>query len=296
MQIGILGQGFAMYGYLPALVELNYDVYTLDRYRANIESRVELHSYLKEITFVNSEQNLIDSSQSLLIAKRPVQQLDIVRKLNSRYSRVFLEKPLAPSLFEHKQSLDLLANNKVNFSVGYIFYLTDWFAKMSTLMKVSRVNFIIKWNITKPPISWKSKFEEGGGLGSFYAIHFVQVLKLLGFKYEVVVNLLEDSVSINGFGNSGSSIAIEVKFSSVDYFKVTAEAPGSSEQIIYSESSPVGPRSSAGMRDSRVELLKSYIKDTSSQSSNSYSIELEQAVLEFRTMLENGLIEARSEF
>ena len=293
MQIGILGQGFALYGYLPALMELNYSVHTLARYETYLRSRVELADYIEEISFVESEPELIMSSQSLVIAKKPSQQFDIIENLDSRYTNVFLEKPLAPSLIEHRRSIELLSENKVNFSVGYIFYLTDWFVRMHDLMNRDRVDFRIKWEIPKPPISWKCMSEEGGGLGSFYAIHFVQVLKLLEFEYSIMVSPVQDAIRFMGSSRNDSSIYIDVRFGLLDYFEVATLKSGSLDQIIYSGTGPVGPRSSRGMRDSRVDLLKSYILDTALQETHSNSLSTEEAALEFRYMLEKGAYEAR---
>lgn len=290
MVVGILGQGFALYAYLPAFVELNYPVSTLFRYKPFIESRSELNRYVDEINYLDTESDLIEVSQVLVIARTPKHQFDLISNLFLQNKRVFLEKPVAPLLNEHMIALELLTKQNINFSVGYLFHLTEWFAQLSREINTANTSLKIKWELPIPTTSWKSDLNEGGGLGTHYAIHFVPVLKLLGFEYKLVVRNIETEIVFIGKGPNQSSIEIVVTFGQSNFFEVSSISLGSVGKALYSGSSPVGERSLAGMRDSRIDFLKTYIVETIYQESSKYFCVLEQAIVDFRIKLVKGTL------
>ncbi len=285
MKVGILGGGFALYGYLPAFIELEYEVFTLARYKPLIENRPELKGYFQYINFVNEEVELLDLSQVIVLARTPLQQFNFIENNSFQGKRVFLEKPLAADVSSHAAVLDLLNINQVNFSIGYIFHLTEWFLQISSMLNIGKVHFLLEWELPAPPTSWKSEITEGGGLGSYYAVHFVPVLMLLGFEYGLVVRQGGDEIVFNGTGINDSSIKVVIVFGSKNFFKVSSTVSNESTRILFASTSPVGNRSSIGSRDSRVNLLKSYITSTIFQESNSYFVNLEKEIIKFRLLL-----------
>lgn len=287
MSVGILGRGFALYAYLPAFIELDFPVRTLSRYQSFIEDRKELCSYLKKISYVDSESDIINLSQTLVIARKPEQQFDLIKMSNLQNKRLFLEKPLASSTDEHLIMLHSLIEHNINFSVGYIFHLTDWFSQLSGELTCKQKSIKIEWELPVPAASWKSDLEQGGGLGASYAIHFVPILRLLGFKYKT--GSRSNEVVFMGTGPNESLIEITVGYGKSNRFEIFSFSPGSKVRVLYSADSPVGKRSSAGKRDSRIDLLKLYIDQTFNQESSQYFQELEKSVIDFRIDLISDL-------
>jgi predicted dehydrogenase len=285
MAVGILGRGFALYAYLPAFIELGYDVCSLHRYKSVIESRSELNHFADKVQFVTTEHDLLNISNTLVIARTPTQQCLLIDRLQLQNRRVFLEKPLAPSIEEHVNALGTLRKQNINFSIGYLFHLTEWFSQISREVTLGGSNVKISWVLPYPLTSWKTQIDDGGGLGSHYAIHFVPILKRLEFNYRLIGGAFEREIKFAGSGPSNSSIEIDISFGSQNHFQVTSESSRASTRLLYAASSPLGDRGSFGVRDTRVDFLKSYISQTMAQESNAHSLYLEQAVIDFRIML-----------
>ena len=74
MNIGILGSGFGVYGYLPAVCKNLWTPIILEKNRSKIEARPELFQYKDRITYVSAEKTLIENSHSLIIATTPTYQ------------------------------------------------------------------------------------------------------------------------------------------------------------------------------------------------------------------------------
>src|ERR1700736_694984 len=97
MNVAILGSGFGLYGYLPALQEQQCRVLLPERYRAIIESREELSGFATGIAWVADERAAIYLADALVVARRPADQSDLIAEIlhKPRLKRLLLEKPLA---------------------------------------------------------------------------------------------------------------------------------------------------------------------------------------------------------
>ena len=80
LEIGILGGGFGIYGYLPAAVGNGWNVKLLERYRKSIQDRVELNYCLESCVFVQDESELLGSVDYLVIARIPKEQYRIISR------------------------------------------------------------------------------------------------------------------------------------------------------------------------------------------------------------------------
>ena len=106
MKIGILGSGFGLYGYLPALMNLGYEVWVPIRYKEKISRRIELQKIVSDI-FLKSEEQILSDCGILVIARRPEDQFALLNQLSYSKQKYFLEKPLARNLAEQNQLLNL---------------------------------------------------------------------------------------------------------------------------------------------------------------------------------------------
>jgi predicted dehydrogenase len=193
-RIGILGSGFGLYGYLPAIIEAGgTKIFLPNRYKKRFSARTELEKYAGYIQWVFEDRALFESIDSIVIALPPSYQPDLLKKLlsfeNIKY--LLLEKPLAISPDKSSQLLDELVHSNKTFRIGYNFRFTSWVTAISEHLKNStnttnnRLN--ISWNFIAPHylnnvLVWKRFHSLGGGVLCFYGIHLIALLAELGYK------------------------------------------------------------------------------------------------------------------
>ena len=71
----ILGAGFGMYGYLPALMDLRSKVVLPLRYRSVLAGRPELAQYVQKIVWSSDVEDALAKSSAAIVALRPVDQV-----------------------------------------------------------------------------------------------------------------------------------------------------------------------------------------------------------------------------
>ena len=80
----ILGSGFGIYGYLPAIYGISKNIFLNIRYKKKIEKRTELKKFLKKITWYNEENLKIKKIDYLIIAQNPQKQ-DLNLKISKNF-------------------------------------------------------------------------------------------------------------------------------------------------------------------------------------------------------------------
>jgi hypothetical protein len=278
LKVAILGGGFGLYGYLPAAVSLGWEVTTLTKYSSKIYERIELSQFSNQIEFVDSEAELIESSAGIILARSPRMQFEFLLENCSSIggkSHVFLEKPLTDSLTNSGVVLDLLRNNQVSFSVGYLFTYTDWFQELVSLSKSSGNRILINWKIPSTNSSWKNNSELGGGLCSFYLVHLVPVLTELNFLIkDSIINLQEGKFSLKS--KNANAIEVNAEITDEEYcFEVWVN---NDSNPLYRDKTPFGPRPISGIPDPRIGTITNYLSKAaklSGETSPFYQTELD---------------------
>lgn len=276
MSVGILGGGFGLYGYLPAAVLNGNAVVTLDRYKTEILNRPELKSYLTEIEFVEHEKFLVKIVDSLIIARNPQSQFDLLMKFAGDFEHVYLEKPLALELTSHRQLLDHLLEKNQSFSLGYLVQFTNWFNQID-FEKTSRIEIL--WEVKINEDSWKSRDFPDKGLFSFFGIHLLPLIeRLIKDHYALVLNSVQDGMQIEGkFGAKSLSI----KLVNGNKFNFKATTYGSVGEILVDEihETPFGDRSFLGLPDNRIPLLQKYLASNNSKTMSGKAVKYEDLYL-----------------
>ena len=179
---GILGGGFGLYGYLPAIAGLkNTKVVVLEKHLPFLESRSELKRYAPIIKLVKSRDDILLQADSLVFAVPPRIQEELLQQIDpiQRYKFLLLEKPLAVNpgaAFEVlKKSVEIASFVRV----GYSFLSSTWgeTIRRSDLL-LSNGNCEISWkffahHFRSQMSSWKGDHEQGGGALRFYGIHLI---------------------------------------------------------------------------------------------------------------------------
>ncbi len=193
-EIGIVGAGFGLYGYLPALIEAGKKNIILPvRYKDKFSVRSELQIYADYVHWVSDDSDMFEMVDSIVLALPPSYQLDLVKKL-IRFKNIrnlLLEKPLAVSPDKSSQLIDELVLSNKKFRIGYNFRFTFWGACISELLNVSNHTngfnrLCISWNFLAPHyrnslLIWKRFNSSGGGALRFYGIHLIALLAELGY-------------------------------------------------------------------------------------------------------------------
>lgn len=106
--IGFIGSGFALYGYLKYFSSKNYNLYTLERYRTNIKKRRDLNKISSKIIFKKTDKELLDHCDELVVARRPIDQEQFINNIIKKkinFKKYYFEKPLCSN---PKKSLEAL--------------------------------------------------------------------------------------------------------------------------------------------------------------------------------------------
>lgn len=282
MKIGILGGGFGLYGYLPAAVQNDLEVVTLDRYRPIIGKRPELQTYTSKIHFVNDEETLIQTCPRIVIARDTESQAVILKKYAGKFEHLFLEKPLGVNARMHSEILNSLLISKQSFSIGYLAPFTKWFHSINSTIP-SNVEVVWECNIDRT--SWKSRDFPDSGLFSFYGIHMVPIIQHLRLDL--------DSMHLKSNGNS-----LELIFASnINRLKLRLINSGGSKftlsnsitnELFISET-PFGVRGKSGLEDPRVHLLREYLSHNIRSSNMQTCSEYEYTAIRVRELIQDKL-------
>jgi hypothetical protein len=184
----IVGGGFGLYGYFPAIVQqTGMKVLLNEKYRKTITSRPELNRFYKKIIWCESLTSALHIADGIIIATPPTIQAKLIDEILAieNISRVVLEKPIATTPNYGKDILRKFYDKKKRLRLGYTFMHTNWYGSLrESIPSISGVK--IHWSFKAHHIennidSWKRYHENGGGPLRFYGIHLIALLTSLGF-------------------------------------------------------------------------------------------------------------------
>lgn len=182
----IVGSGFGLYGYLPAVVEaLGAVVLLPEAYRAKVEARHELHPYLDTIRWVPDARAALDAATGVVIATPPARQVEVATLCLQlpEMETLVLEKPLAPSPREAQALLEALRRSGKRYRLGYTFLHTEWARSLC----LGRGSVSITWtfmahHFAQGLTNWKREHAHGGGPLRFFGVHLLALLARHGYR------------------------------------------------------------------------------------------------------------------
>ena len=280
---GILGSGFGLYGYLPAVIESGHSVKIPARYKAKVLSRFELLKYTPQISYVQ-ESVILHECDDLVLALDPQSQYEFLVRSDLSSKNLWLEKPLAPSIAMHQELVDLISQKGYEFNLGYLFQYTDWWNFIiNTANDRRNLHIQVDWELPKPQ-GWKSISAEGGGILAFYAIHFVPLLLqkewVLGKTH---YSQSRDKLDFELLHTNGPELRVKVSYG-LDYsFRVSMSDEKVSNFEPFIGFTPFGQLPEKGKPDPRLPFLIRYIQEVSHPNNQtSSSLQLEQTAIDFR--------------
>lgn len=189
MRFGIVGGGFGLYGWLPAAAIVpNAVLATLVCYEPRLRVRPELAHLAERVRFVEDLDALLKESDCLIVARRPIDQPEMVTHLIQRSWRgcLVLEKPLAPNPSRTQALLATLAAANLRIGTGFIMERTPWGQALEASLADDRPTRVdISWTFLAHHYrhstdGWKRRPAEGGGALRFFAIHLIAFLARCG--------------------------------------------------------------------------------------------------------------------
>jgi predicted dehydrogenase len=196
----ILGSGFGLYGYLPALVgRCKQSVVLPERYRTRFGERSELADFAINVYWEEDEFATLKRANGVVLALRPIDQRVWISRslLHSNIKYLLLEKPLAHSPEVASEVLDDLVRSCTVFRIGYTFRYTAWGKKLSSTLNLRRGSGLVSfhWSFLAHHYrhdlhNWKRFHSSGGGAIRFYGIHIIALLAEIGYRNVILSRAL----------------------------------------------------------------------------------------------------------
>lgn len=191
--IGILGGGFGLYGYLPAVAGMDQNPILLPtRYKEKFSSRSELKEFHTQIRWIKSDDDLIKEATTLIISRRPKDQFELLDKLlnKSQIKNIIFEKPFAQNPEQAMKMQESIRGSDKRCSVGFIFRHLPWATFLKKELHLQKLlspkKYELKWDFMahhyeKDIQNWKRTHSDGGGVIRFYGIHLIALLAEWGY-------------------------------------------------------------------------------------------------------------------
>jgi hypothetical protein len=206
--IGILGSGFGLYGYLPAVASFEKNSILLPvRYKEKFSTRLELVRYTDQIYWIESDEDLIKKATTIIVSRRPKDQYEILGHLlaQNQLTHIIFEKPFGQNPKQAMQMQEIILGSQKFCSVSFIFRYLPWaIALKSAILNGSNSHqktWELKWHFMadhykNKNYNWKHDHEQGGGALRFYGIHVIALLAEWGYKYVDLSNVFYDQDDI----------------------------------------------------------------------------------------------------
>jgi hypothetical protein len=302
IKVGILGSGYGLYGYLPAIQDLNCEVVTLKRYlNSEVGSRKIVAERLTRCMLVESENSVTSRSEVLVIARTPIAQASQIQSLetSSKLNHLFLEKPVASDISSHSNILTRLRNLDLTFSVGYLFPYTNWGEQIRSELIHETCSIEIRWQMRRPSGAWKLNVDLGGGIFDYYLIHFIPLF----FGVCQIESILIDSyipsekMRVSFILNSGQNLTVLFSFSLDSCFEIEfkrgKDTIGSRSKTLLA--SPFSESSFKYGEDPRVPYIGKYLshhlfsQDGRWDNVKNSALALEEEVIRIRSMVREAI-------
>ena len=270
MKVAILGAGFGLYGYLPALASIGHTAVLPQRYRRTVEDRKELVGLLDKIEWQVDDDAVLDHADALVFARRPDDQTQRIADVlgRARLQRLVLEKPLARTPAEAARLHAQLAASGRVFRVGYTFPLTAWGQRLlagdpSAVDEETSITWRFRaHHYAANVLNWKRLHSSGGGALRFYGIQIICLLARMG--YDTVTTSTTASVApdevetwravFGGRGRAPCRVTVETNVDRRD-FAIETQSPARSVSL----EDPFGEQ--RGLQDRRVPILAELCRD-----------------------------------
>jgi hypothetical protein len=270
MRVAILGSGFGLYGYLPAIaVGCRQHVVLPERYRERMRLRADVGDLTDSVEWAASDDAMLERAEALVISQRPADQVDRVRDCLCRQSiaGLILEKPLAPDPAQAIRLLEEIEGSRKRFCIGYVFRYTEWGGTLLSLARNLTGNIHIDWyfrahHYAVGAKNWKRRMSTGGGALRFYGIQLIALLAEVGYNQTVSSCIGAEAPDeaetwravITGTGLPECHINVDTN-SADKLFRVGMEHAPGGKRLSFMLLDPFDTAEAEGRFDARVAML-----------------------------------------
>lgn len=278
MKIGILGSGFGLYGYLPALLHIGETVVMPARYRERLLERDDVRRHVGDVVWEEDESAVLLHCEALVVSRRPTDQVEVIQHAlaEGAASRFLLEKPIASTPGEAFDILTACRVAEKAVAVGFTFRYTLWAERVASWIASAGpgATLSFEWRFSAHHFrigveTWKRRPSQGGGVLRFYAIHLIALLAELGYRGVTHSRLRGDGADdargwesqLQGEGLPLCSVSVACDATDTVFSVVGSDAP-SSPRMSIALSDPFGDAETvrAGL-DPRVDVLSKLCGD-----------------------------------
>lgn len=182
----VVGSGFGLYGYVPALLHAFGEPVILPAaYRERLEARGDLRGYASSIRWVADAPAALAQATGVVLATVPAEQPGWVARCceATNIERIVVEKPLAVDPSAAQAVLDRLQRSGKRYRVGYTLLHAAW---NEGLRWPAAGRVAIDWtfmahHFAKGLDNWKRREAEGGGVVRFFGVHLFALLARHGY-------------------------------------------------------------------------------------------------------------------
>lgn len=188
---GIIGSGFGLYGYMPAVLLEDEQVFLLENAKEKFLKRDELLCFEQRIFWARDLKIFLSSIDTLIISLPPHEQEKLLETVLSydNIKNMILEKPVAASPKASLQVLQSIFLKEKNLRINYTFLEAIWFKEVEQIIKAytdTQLSISIQWHFNAHHFrnnvdTWKKNHNDGGGAIRFYGIHFIALAAHLNF-------------------------------------------------------------------------------------------------------------------
>ena len=268
----IIGKGFGLYGYLPAILLNNSKLILPISYLNYVNERDDIKFFSNEIIWSKDITEAIKRSKNIIFALPPLEQFHFILENKNllKDKNIFLEKPIANSPANSFVLMQFLNNENIKFHVNYSFIFLGWYKKLKK--KISNLDkndqIFVDWSFyshhLKNNISnWKSDKDNGGGIIRFYGIHLIAVFSFLNYDDCKLLNLIDNEVNLNLIGKNQPEVNIKIKINSCENrfcIRMFNHKLNNEEFIVnYKDPFDNPKKELSKLLDRRVEQLRNYI-------------------------------------
>lgn len=263
----IVGSGFGLYGYLPAVADtFPGPVLLPEGYRAKVDARRELDAYRDRIQWARDADAALRESSAVVIATPPRRQVEVAGRCLALpgIRSIVLEKPLAPDASEAAALLEALRRSGRRYRLAYTFLHTSWAGRLAW-PAAPAPEVTITWTFMAHHFAhelrnWKRLHAEGGGPLRFFGIHLLGLLAHLGYR-EVRRSSLEGPAPgeferwdalFSGPGLPECRVQVDTRCAK-SMFRIAAGEP------LVDLSDPYAAEPAPGEVDRRVAVLKRFL-------------------------------------
>lgn len=262
----IVGSGFGLYGYLPAVAEsFGEPVLLPEDYRAKVMARAELRPYLSSIRWAPDRTAALGAADGVVIATPPARQVEVAVECLRlpAIGHMVLEKPLAPDPAQAARLLGELRASGKRFRLGYTLLHTGWAARLRwpAHAEVSITWTFMAHHFAHDLASWKREHASGGGPLRFYGVHLLALLARHGYLEAAESTLAGETAGeperwearFTGAGLPDCRVVVDSRCAEAA-FRIAA---GGAALVALDD--PYGGEPAPGEADRRVAVLKRFL-------------------------------------